>query len=43
MSDVALENTCDIKRIFKQAVLLSLFCSGHLYFFSYAKLLNYGH
>ena len=34
MSGVVLENTLD----FKQAVLLSLFCSGSLYFF---LLLNY--
>ena len=38
MSDVVLENTLDIKCIFKQAVLLSLFCSGSLYIF---LLLNY--
>ena len=38
MSDVVLENTLDIKCIFKHAVLLSLFCSGSLYFF---LLLNY--
>ena len=38
MSDVVLENTLDIKCIFKQAVLLSLFYSGSLYFF---LLLNY--
>ena len=38
MSDVVLENTLDIKCNFKQAVLLSLFCSGSLYFF---LLLNY--
>ena len=39
MSDVVLENTLDIKSIFKQAVLLSLFCSGSLYIFF--LLLNY--
>ena len=34
MSDVVLENTLDIKCIFfKQAVLISLFCSGSLYIF----------
>ena len=38
MSDVVLENTLDIKCIFKQAVLFSLFCYGSLYFF---LLLNY--
>ena len=38
MSDVVLENTLDIKCIFIQAVLLSLFCSGSLYFY---LLLNY--
>ena len=38
MSDVVLENALDIKCIFKQAVLLSLFCSGSLYIFI---LLNY--
>ena len=32
MGDVVLENTLDIKCIFIQAVLLSLFCSGSLYF-----------
>ena len=39
MSDVVLENTLDIKCIFKQAILLSLFCSGSLYIFF--LLLNY--
>ena len=39
MSDVVLENTLDIKCIFKQAVSLSLFCSGSLYIFF--LLLNY--
>ena len=34
-----LENTRDIKCIFKQAVLLSLFCSGSLYI--YIFLLKY--
>ena len=34
----SLENTLDIKCIFKQAVLLSLFCSGSIYFL---LLLNY--
>ena len=38
MSDVVLENTLDIKCIFKQAVLLSLFCSGSLLIFLF---LNY--
>ena len=38
MSDVVLENTLDLKCIFKSAVLLSLFCSGGLIFF---LLLNY--
>ena len=38
MSEVVLENTLDIKCIFKQAVILSLFCSGSLHFF---LLLNY--
>ena len=33
MSDVELENTLDIKCFFKQAVLLSLFCSVSLYIF----------
>ena len=33
MSDLVLETTLDIKCIFKQAVLLSLFCSGILYIF----------
>ena len=33
INDVVLENTCDINCIFKQAVLLSLFCSGRLYIF----------
>ena len=37
MSDVVLENTLDIKCIFYQAVLLSLFCSGSFFFL----LLNY--
>ena len=39
VSDVVLENTRDIKCIFKQAVLLSLLCSGRLYIFF--LLLNY--
>ena len=39
MSDVVLENTIYIKCIFKQAVLLGLFCSGSLYIFF--LLLNY--
>ena len=39
MSDVVLENTLDIKCIFKPAILLSLFCSGSLYIFF--LLLNY--
>ena len=39
MSDVVLKNTLDIKCIFKQAILLSLFCSGSLYIFF--LLLNY--
>ena len=38
MSDVVSENTLDIKCIFKQAVLLSLFCSWSLYV---VLLLNY--
>ena len=37
MSDVVLENTLDIKCVFKQAVVLSLFCSGSYFFL----LLNY--
>ena len=32
MSDVILEDTLYIKCIFKQAVLLSLFCSGSFFF-----------
>ena len=39
MSDVVLENTLDIKCIFKRAVLLSLFCSVSLYILF--LLLNY--
>ena len=39
-SDVVLENTRDIKCIFKQAVLSSLFCSGRFTFFSLTKLSN---
>ena len=39
MSDVVFENTLDIKCIFKQAVLLSLFCCGS-YNFNFL-LLNY--
>ena len=31
MSDMVLENTLNIKCIFKQAVLLSLFCSGSFF------------
>ena len=38
MGDVVLENTLDMKCIFKQSVLLSLFRSGSLYF---SLLVNY--
>ena len=40
MSDVVLENTLDIKCIFKQAVLFSLFCSGGLFFFFFYLIIK---
>ena len=40
MSDVVLANTLDIKCIFKQAVLLSLFCSGRLYIFFFYLIIK---
>ena len=40
MSDVVLENTLYIKCTFKQAVLLSLFCSGSLYIFFFYLIIK---